>query len=215
MAASRKHSRRRSFERTRASQVRRPRPRPGTPGAPPRSGWTALTGTPGTGKTTLANYLDGSDILEVRDLAIRLGAGHRVGRAQVEVDVGKLRAAFRRYQRSHPAGVVVGHLAHLLSVQYVVLLRCHPRELERRLRRAHRQASSVAENVLAEALDVVLIEALRRRLPVYEVDTTGTSPTEAARRVQRLLTRAPRSRYGRIRWLSDPAVTAQLLRRRA
>lgn len=210
MVASRSPPRRSS-----AGRTNNPPTRPGGAHSTIRPGWVALTGTPGTGKTTIGRRLGRTDAIEVRDLALRLGAGRRIGRTEVEVDLGKLLSRYRRYQRSHPSGVLVGHLAHLLPVAYVILLRCHPRELDRRLRRARRRAGAVAENVLAEALDVILVEALRRRLPIYEVDTTGVSPAATARAVRRILARRPRPRYGHIHWLSDPSVTAQLLRRRA
>ncbi len=179
------------------------------------AGWTALTGTPGTGKSGTGRRLVGFEIVEVARLAGRLGAARRINRGRVEVDLDRLGPAFRRYQRTHPAGIVVGHLAHLLPVSYAIVLRCHPHELARRLRGARRPARAIAENVLAEALDVVLIEALRRGLPVYEVDTTRRSPTEVARTVQRLVERRPSPHYGEVRWLADPRVTAQLLRGRA
>lgn len=68
-------------------------------------------------------------------------------------------------------------------------------------------------NVLAEALDVILVEALATGLPVHEVDTTGRSVEQVARIVAGLIRRPPRPKYGRTNWLADPRVTAQLLRK--
>ncbi|MFZ0830625.1 MAG: AAA family ATPase, partial [Thermoplasmata archaeon] len=128
-------------------------PRPGAAGRKSRrrGGWVALTGTPGTGKTSASSRLPAPlRVAEVSALALQLGVGRRKERGSVEVDLPGLRRAFRPYARSHPEGVVVGHLAHFLPVSYIIVLRCHPRELARRLRRARRSAKDRAANILSE-----------------------------------------------------------------
>lgn len=184
---------------------RRPPRRPGT--------WVALTGTPGTGKSSVAKRLPSSlRGIEVSELARRLGAGRRRGRRSVEVDLPALRRAFRGYARTEPTGIVVGHLSHLLPVRYIIVLRCHPRELARRLRRGRRARRDRTANALAEALDIVLVEALATGLPVREVDTTHRSVAAVARLVEGLVGRRPPANYGRVRWLADRRLTEQLLR---
>jgi adenylate kinase len=150
-------------------------------------------------------------VIEVAELALELGAGERTGTA-VEVDLAHLRDRFRTW-RSRPADlVVVGHLAHLLPIRDVVLLRCHPAELARRLRRAGgRSVLARQENVVAEAIDLILGEAVAARRRVWEVDTTARPPEEVARVVERLLSRRPPPRRGIVDWLADPGVTVQLL----
>jgi len=170
----------------------------------------ALTGTPGTGKSTVAAALSpGFRAVEVADLALTWGVARRSEKS-VTVDLAQLRERFRRNPPS--VDLVVGHLAHLLPVRDVVVLRCHPEELANRLSRSGRGSSrDWRENYVAEALDVVLVEAVRPRRRVWEVDTTGRSPALVARGVRRLLRRRPPSHYGRIDWLSDPKVTEHLL----
>jgi adenylate kinase len=191
------------------------------PGRPPRRRGTrrtllpvALTGTPGTGKSTVARLLARRyRSAEVGALALRCGAGHREGRGAVLVDLRRLRSALRRSDRPAP-DLLVGHLAHLLPVRAAIVLRCHPGELAARLQRGHR--GSVADrraNFVCEATDIVLSEALEAGLPVYEVDTTGRTPRGVAREVARWLTTRGRPRFGRVDWLSDRTVTAHLLER--
>jgi adenylate kinase len=176
-------------------------------------GWVALTGTPGTGKSSVAKRLRSAPpAVEVSELALQLGAGRRRGHGSVEVDLVALRRAFRRFARTTPTGVAVGHLAHLLPVRYVIVLRCHPRELARRLRRVGRSRRDRTANAFAEALDIVLVEALATRVPVREVDTTHRSVAAVARGVESLVRRRPRARYGRVRWLADRRLTEELLR---
>jgi adenylate kinase len=171
----------------------------------------ALTGTPGTGKSTVARLLGASwRTMEVAELAQRLGTGRR-GEGGWVVDLDATARGWRSGRVPH-VDVVVGHLAHLLPLRDVIVLRCHPRELARRLAR-YRPGSERDRraNLVAEATDVVLVEAVGLRRRIWEVDTTGRSPASVAREVvRRLRARGPPS-YGRVDWLSDTWVGEHLL----
>lgn len=173
-----------------------------------------MTGTPGTGKSTVAVLLAPRyRVREVSELALSTGAGRRRGRTVV-VDLPLLA---RFLQRALPATLpelLVGHVAHLLPVKEAILLRCRPIELDRRLRRARRGgAASRRANVESEVTDVILVEALERGLRVYEIDTTDRTPLAVAREVERRLRTGGPARFGSIRWLLDPEVTEHLLDR--
>ncbi len=180
----------------------------------PGRGPLALTGTPGSGKSSVAAELPASvPWIEVGAWALAHGFGHRRGTGTV-VDLESLRRRFWRLHARDPHAVYVGHLAHLLPLEDVVLLRCHPLELGRRLEASRRGLPEErAANVAAEAVDVILAEALDRGRRVWEVDTTGRNPAAVARAVaRRYAVRGP-PRWGRTRWLADPAVTTYLLER--
>lgn len=185
-------------------------------GAPPgprrRALPSALTGTPGVGKSAVARALSARwKVAEVGELATRLGAG-RPGRDGLTVDLARLRRALRGGRRYGGVDLVVGHLAHLLPVREAIVLRCRPVELAVRLGRARRGvAKDRRENFTAEALDVVLAEAVGRGLPVYEIDTTGLSVPRVARAVDQRLRRGGPPRWGIVDWLADPEVTEHLL----
>lgn len=178
----------------------------------------ALTGTPGTGKSSVARRLG---IPGRQREVYELGAGRRPG-APTRRRTGERRrtysidlAAAARFLRS-PAGdsveVVVGHLAHLLPIRDVIVLRCHPRVLARRLARSRRvPPADLRENLLAEATDVILVEALDLGRRVWEIDTTDRSPASVAEEVARRRKRRGRPAYGRVDWLADPWVTEHLL----
>jgi len=172
----------------------------------------ALTGTPGTGKTAIARQLAGTlRFREVGDLADELGCARRSTEGWV-VDLPKLRRAFRAGNRLKDVDLVVGHLAHLLPIRDAIVLRCHPDELLRRLRLARRgSALDRAENYVAEATDVILLEARGPGRRVWEVDTTGRSIELASELVARRCRTRGASRYGQVDWLADPHVTAHLL----
>jgi broad-specificity NMP kinase len=164
------------------------------------------------GKSTVARLLARRwGVQEVADLALATGAGRRV-RGGVQVDLPRLRAGCRSAPAAQRTEVLVGHLAHLLPVREAIVLRCHPLELGRRLSRARRGTSSDREaNVVSEAIDLVLDEALRTCRIVYEIDTTGRSPASVAREVDRRLRSGGPSRRRIVDWVADPAVTEHLL----
>jgi len=175
-------------------------------------GPVALTGTPGVGKSAVGRALAGRRrVVEVGRLADRLGAARSVAGGR-EVDLARLRRALRSPSAFAGAEVVVGHLAHLLPVREALVLRCRPVELVRRLERARRGTrADRQENYVAEALDLVLREAVGRGLRVFEIDTTRRSVESVAREVDRWLVRRGRDRRGVVDWLGDRAVTEHLL----
>jgi adenylate kinase len=173
----------------------------------------ALTGTPGTGKTSVAGRLAPLRAVEVADLARAWGLARGRGRS-IEVDLPRLIRAARAPRALAPVDVVVGHLAHLLPLRDIVVLRCHPLELDRRLRRSvGPTAKDRRENVAAEATDVIRWEAVGAGRRVLQIDTTARTVDSVARAVARFeLTRRPGARP-RVDWLADPRVTDYLLDR--
>jgi adenylate kinase len=166
----------------------------------------ALTGTPGTGKSSAAQYLAraGWDVLEVNELASRHGMLRSKDplRGSFEVDPDELQEALASEDYRH--GILVGHLSHLLEVDLVVVLRCHPDELARRLRGRGWPEAKVRENALAEALDIILAEAMETDVPVYEVNTTELSPELTAKAVTNVLA-GEKEKYavGNIDWSEE------------
>ncbi len=178
-------------------------------------GSIALTGTPGTGKSTVASRLTPHvRTLEVQEFARLVGAGcgraGKTGRAEV-VDLDLATRAWRA-GRGSDVEMLVGHLSHLLPIRDTIVLRCHPRELAQRLARSRRMSLLERdENLLSEATDLILIEAVERRRRIWEVDTTGRTVESVAGEVRRIVHHRTRPSYGRVDWLGDPWVTAHLL----
>jgi adenylate kinase len=167
-----------------------------------------ITGTPGTGKKSVAplvaERLD-LDCLGLNDLALSSGLAREVNGAR-EVDASALgRLVLRRLSR--PA-VVYGHLlpysVPATALKRVVVLRCEPSTLKRRLRARGYPPPQVLENVEAELIGLISADSLRAygASRVSELDTTSLTPAYAARSVVRLL-RAPAGLNRLIDWSSN------------
>lgn len=162
----------------------------------------ALTGVPGSGKTTLANALAqrGIGVVDLNAFARARGLlGKKdVKRDAFEVDVDELAAqlADALSLLEDRAVVVEGHFAHEMDVDAIVLLRCDPRVLYARLKARGYGEEKVRENVEAEALDVLAAEVLASELPAVELDVSAMSVEDAAARVSELVEGSPKAFKG-------------------
>jgi len=141
----------------------------------------AVTGTPGTGKTTATEHLDTdldivhlNDVIQAEDLYTEVDEARDSKVADLD--------AVREWLDGREDVLVESHLSHLLDADRVVVLRCAPGELERRLLDRGESSEKAEENAESEVLDVILSEAVRDhgRSNVYEIDTTGRDPDAVA-----------------------------------
>lgn len=160
----------------------------------------AVTGTPGVGKTTVAERLADELGLEYVDLTEEVRGGASAGydeeRDTYVADIDAL-------EDSVPENAVLdGHIAHRLENDYTVVLRCAPDELRERLSERGWNEEKITENVESEVLDVVLAEVLETDAPVFEYDTTDSVPDET---VERLLTAVDEeeTRNGTVNWTEE------------
>lgn len=163
----------------------------------------ALTGVPGSGKTTIASALAQSGI-PVVDLNAFARARGLLGKKDVArdafvVDVDRLAASLGKALSTleDDAVVVEGHFAHEMDVDAVVLLRCDPLVLYDRLKARGYAEAKVRENVEAEALDVLAAEVLARDVPAVELDVSRRSVEDAAREVSRFVVGGSKALNGR------------------
>lgn len=136
----------------------------------------AVTGTPGTGKTSAVDELETdmevvhlNEVIEAEDFTIGYDDERHTSVADLD--------AVAEYLAEKPDVVFESHLAHEFHADKVIVLRCHPAELESRLADRGEDPESIAENAESEALDLVLADAVSAHGPdsVYEIDTTGRS----------------------------------------
>jgi adenylate kinase len=145
----------------------------------------AVTGTPGTGKTSAVEILETDpdfdlDVVHLNDLIRNedLWTERDADRDSLVADLD----AVRERLDGREDLLVESHLAHHLDADGVVVLRCPPDDLERRLRKRGESEAKAKENAESEALDVILSEAVNERgvENVYEVETTDKTPDAVA-----------------------------------
>ncbi|WP_255196082.1 adenylate kinase family protein [Halorarius litoreus] len=147
-----------------------------------------VTGTPGTGKTTATDLVTTDlDVLHlndvIRDEAFATGTDPDRGSLVADMD------ALGAWLDDRDDVLVESHLAHHFPADMVVVLRCRPDDLEQRLRDRGEAPEKARENADAEALDVVLSEAVERHGldAVYEIDTTDRSPEAVATDIESVI----------------------------
>ncbi|MFB6086001.1 MAG: adenylate kinase family protein [Halodesulfurarchaeum sp.] len=145
----------------------------------------AVTGTPGTGKTTATERIETSlDVVHLNEVIRNEGlyTEQDEGRDTVVADV----EAVEEFLAGRDDVLVESHLAHHLEVDRVIVLRCHPATIESRLLERGESEESAHENAESEALDVILSEAVGAHGPdaVYEIETTEQTPEQTARAIE-------------------------------
>ena len=145
-----------------------------------------LTGTPCTGKTSLAKawckksgwaYLSLNELAEEKTLY--WGVDKKDGAKIVKLAALKKEANRRIKSLASSSVLIEGHLGCeiKLDVRRVLVLRLHPDELAQRLSSRHYAPSKISENRMAELLDYCTIRSLENynEKNVFEMD--GSSKT--------------------------------------
>ena len=165
----------------------------------------AITGTPGTGKSSVCKELKrlGFAVIDAARLATEKGLTTRPRRtgAPAEVDLDGLRKV------PLPKGDLVfisSHFSHLLKVDGAIVLRCSPGILKARLEKRKWRHEKVMENVEAEAIDLITVEAVQSCKKVFEVDTTSMDAEETARQIIEIVKGSVKGHEpGRIDWSEE------------
>ena len=157
----------------------------------------ALTGTPGTGKSTVADMVDaGFTAIHVNDL---IRDGYNEGFDEEKkcwiADIDRLSAFTESLEGNY---ILEGHVSHLLPVDTVIVLRASPATLRGRLGGRGWAEAKVRENIEAEALDIILVEALSCNKKVYEIDTTNMTPMQVRDAVLEVIRGTDRYRPGSV-----------------
>jgi adenylate kinase len=163
-----------------------------------------LTGTPGTGKTSVAYILSRLTGFKL------IGINEIVGEDYLHIEEGSkvvdTKVVSKKIRESMEGdNIIEGHLSQSLGIHgIVVVLRANPSELKTRLKKKGFSGDKLEENLEAEALDVCLIESLEEHKRVYEIDTTKKVAEEVAEYILSILQgETDAFKPGKISWLED------------
>jgi adenylate kinase len=159
-----------------------------------------ITGTPGVGKTTVAEYLNkelnekyDSKLLKINEIATQnnLIQGKDIERGYQIVDIDKLNKKIYEIINNDNFEVLIveGHLSHLCDhCDKIIVLRLKPKLLEKRLEKRDYSKSKIQENLEAESLAVCSVEAFENHGDIVnEIDTTDMSIEEVVVNIRKII----------------------------
>jgi adenylate kinase len=147
----------------------------------------AITGTPGSGKTSVAEFgLTNSNrdwplsIISDKELAKKNGFLGKIDSndGAQPIDVERLVTTLSEQWAQSPEDdtLIDGHLSHLLPVDAIVIIRCNPEVLQVRMQDRGWSKSKIDENAEWELLGAAWNDEHEwGNTPVLELDSTGTS----------------------------------------
>lgn len=152
-----------------------------------------LTGTPGTGKTSVSKFLERKrhwKVIHLNDLIKEEHLYTEVDeeRDTVIADMELVRRLLAEIISGKENELIIleSHLAHYIA-DIVIILRAYPPELKTRLKARGYSEEKIRENIEAEALDVILIEAFDWCKKVFEINTTGKRIDETGHDIETII----------------------------
>ena len=173
--------------------------------------FVALTGTPGTGKTSVSNILKQKNytVISLNEIAISnnfiLGVDEK--RDSKILDIKKINSFISKSYANSDLIFIEGHASHLLDIiDKVIILRCHPKKLQKRLEKKGWGKDKILENIEAEALDIILCEVVEyfSEEQIFEINTTNKKPTDISRDVENIIKgKIKNYSFGKIDWSEE------------
>jgi len=180
-----------------------------------------ISGTPGTGKTTISNHLCNfidARVLSLNELIIKRNfvLEYDEERETSIIDEERLNNNLDGIIKEFsipPIGylIIEGHFCDMLPEDYmdcVIILRCHPDELYTRLKNRGYRNKKIIENVQSEILGSCVNYFIEKKLhlPLYEIDTTKSDLNTIAKQILDIINDhedAIDFYIGKINWLED------------
>jgi adenylate kinase len=170
-----------------------------------------VTGTPGTGKTAVSKTLAeliGAAYFSLNQFVITHRAYSSLDRQRHTrvVDLERTRRLMTKaLAKGKTMAIIDTHIPDAIpksQVRMAIVLRCHPKTLERRLRKKGWSARKIRENVLAEILDSCYVSALGYYggKKIAQIDTTKTSVRKSASQAKRVILNGTSGEH-RIDWI--------------
>ncbi|HEB37266.1 MAG TPA: hypothetical protein ENI14_01200 [Thermoplasmatales archaeon] len=153
----------------------------------------SLTGTPGVGKSSIAKILENKyRVINLVKFALENNfvLGYDKERESYIIDMDGLKDKLKRTVLKSEYYILDSHLSHLIDFSdKVIVLRCRPDILRKRLKGKGWKKEKIEENVEAEILDIILSEAVEIHgiRKVFEIDTSDKTVEEVAKIIEELI----------------------------
>lgn len=178
-----------------------------------------LSGTPGCGKTSVSKRISekiNAKIISLNELTVseNLTLKYDKKRETYVVDFNKLvpyvEKLIELYKKENTEFLLIeGHFSDVIPdkyIDYVIILRCNPDELYKRLEKRGYKKEKIRENVQAEILGNCTNFFIHKQIksPMYEIDTTDLSEESLAKIIIDLIIKEVKTEnyiLGKIDWL--------------
>ncbi len=182
-----------------------------------------ISGTPGTGKTTVAKILKeelSALYINLTEIAIEKNyilEDDELRQTKV-INPEKLTAFLENFINSHMKTIIIeGHYADIVPdslISIFIILRTAPDVLEKRLRKKQFNISKIQENLQSEILGSCTAAALEVIDPkkIYEVDSSTATPQIVTEQILNLIETNPTSNVGKINWMHDLEEKGELIK---
>ena len=137
----------------------------------------ALTGTPGTGKTTISALLQ-NDLISLSDYYEKFSDG-KTKDGEWVVNIEHLESSIKNLEWE----IAEGNFSHQLNIiDKVIVLRCDPAVLINRLKERNYSNKKIRENLEAEAMGIIYSETVRNYgiENLIQVDTSKKTSKECS-----------------------------------
>ncbi|MBD3229839.1 MAG: AAA family ATPase [Candidatus Lokiarchaeota archaeon] len=174
-----------------------------------------VSGTPGTGKTTLTKKLtkeEGLKRINIGEFAIEnsLILNKDEKRDTLILDEDKLIQEITKIIIKSKSKIVIeGHYVDIIPQEYmniIIILRTRPKILEKRLEKKGYNESKIKENIAAEILGSCTNQALNQyeKDKIFELDTSALDIKDCVSTLRKIIIYKPGEfLVGRINWLKE------------
>ena len=138
----------------------------------------AISGSPGTGKSTLATLLVkklNAERLDLQDYYKEISTAYNKQKKCYDIDIKKVEGLVRAKKKKHELVIIDSHVAHLLPKSLInlciVLTSSNLKTLEKRLKERKYNKAKIRENLDAEIFDVCYEEAKKKKHKIKIVNT--------------------------------------------
>jgi adenylate kinase len=135
-----------------------------------------ITGTPGTGKTTIAKKLSkklGFDLINEKDFALNNGLANPFNGKEIEIDVNDFKKMLLKAINGKKV-ILEGHLLCEISLpaDLCVVLTAKPKIIEERLKKRKYSDEKILDNMFCEEINYCLNKAKKKYLYITKVDSS-------------------------------------------
>lgn len=140
-----------------------------------------ITGTPGTGKSTVAKELSkklGIEIIDCKKIIEGVKAYKFNEEGEMEVLLPKFRNELKKVITEKKDWIIENHLLCeiKISANFIFVFRCEKKILEKRMKKRGYRLGKIEDNLMVELLDYCFVKARRNLVgKLFELDTSKKS----------------------------------------